>query len=255
MKPGPVFRKLKSTNMRLLKQFIGQKDRVSPFVNEAVNPITGVVFVAIPKTASTMIRQQVRPPGPFWVNHPHLTILQIRELMIAHEWVTRLGTNRSFPASHLGVDTHSQLALEGERKFDSYFKFSCVRNPYDRVWSLYNRREGLQMREEMSFEEFALSVKNASDTSVRCLRVESQIDWIRGQGGEMLVDYALRFEDLAAGIANLNENVPELAKLTHNDVVKPGISRPHYTEVYSNRSRAHIAKVFREDIEFFGYSF
>ena len=76
------------------------------------------IFVEVPKTGSTSIRNIIGHP-----EKPHLNICQI-----AHE-------------------------IQKE-KFYAYFKFGFVRNPWDRAVSLYERREGLQMKSKMTFDEF-----------------------------------------------------------------------------------------------------
>ena len=62
-----------------------------------------------------------------------------------------------------------QRKERGRRQFESYFKFGFVRNPWDRVVSLYERNEAVQMRQQMSFEEFARWIQYSSSTCVQFL--------------------------------------------------------------------------------------
>ena len=48
-------------------------------INEAVNLEQNWIFVAIPKTGTTSIREQTRQNGTPLIPNPHLNILQIKK--------------------------------------------------------------------------------------------------------------------------------------------------------------------------------
>src|SRR5262245_1566241 len=84
----------------------------------------------------------------------------------------------------------------GRRQFESYFKFGFVRNPWDRVVSLYERTEALQLRNEMSFEQFVDWIQYSSATCVHSSPHRYQLDWFVDANGNLLADFIGRFERL-----------------------------------------------------------
>ncbi len=60
--------------------------------------------------------------------------------------------NRIMECLYLMLSKHRRIQI-GRRQFETYFKFGFVGNPWDRVVSLYERTEGLQFRNTMSFDE------------------------------------------------------------------------------------------------------
>ena len=117
------------------------------------------IFVEVPKTGSTSVRAIL---GKAW--KPHLNLWQIKQLMET-SWTEFGGrTNRIMAALYLFLPEERRRET-GRKQFESYFKFGFVRNPWDRVVSLYERTEALQLRNEMSFEQF--------------------VDWIRVQQRHM----------------------------------------------------------------------
>lgn len=133
-----------------------------------------------------------------------------------------------------------------------YFKFSFVRNPWDRAVSTYiflslqpkhNHRINPS---KTSFLEWTRTLKGKSGNPFY-----SQWYWLSYQG-KLAVDFVGRFEVLGQDF----QRIADLLSL--GPVRLPNINRTghkHYTEFYVEESRQNIAEVYRRDIEVFGYKF
>src|SRR5438874_11188378 len=108
----------------------------------------GCIFVEIPKAGSTSVRAIL---GKAW--KPHLNLWQIKNHMETY-WTHYGGRkNRILESLYLMLPKERRMEI-GRKQFETYFKFGFVRNPWDRIVSLYERAEALQLRDKMTFEEF-----------------------------------------------------------------------------------------------------
>lgn len=180
-----------------------------------------------------------------------MNLCQIRHEMET-QW-TRYGgiRNRMMQSLYLALPEKRRRA-RGREQFDSYFKFGFVRNPWDRVVSLYERREGLQFRDQMDFEGFVDWIRYSSSTSVHAVPHRYQLDWFVDPHGDLLADLIGKFEKLSEDWASVAERIGLPTELPHTN---PGVQRKHYSEYYSNRTRHVVAERFAVDIEYFGYEF
>jgi len=231
--------------------------RTPVLFNEAVDVDRKAIFVAIPKTGTTGIRAQMRKPNVrYMVPWPHLNIREIRDGLRVHAWTEALDTNRNYPTDPDVVGSYDELARQSDAFYAECFKFSTVRNPWARVASLYSRREGLKMATDMDFETFCLNIRYASDTCPKPTRHDCQIDWVTGDDGDIAVDLVMRLEDIADGLQKIREMTDGRLEFQHAKAnVNAGSLSRNYRDRYSQDARDHVAKVFRRDIEAFGYSF
>lgn len=175
------------------------------------------IFIEVPKTGSTSIREVIGYP-----EKPHLNICQIEN------------------------------NLERD-KFDSYFKFGFVRNPWDRAVSLFERKEGMQLKSKMSFEEFVEWMKFSSSTCIHPLPHRYQVDWFVNQHGDVIVDYIGKFEHLDDEWEKIANKLGVDSKLPRKNVNLA--KKRHYTEYYTDKTKEIIRQRFLLDIEYFGYDF
>ena len=204
------------------------------------------IFVEVPKTGSTSVRSILGKPIK-----PHLNLWEIKTLMESY-WPIRGGRrDRIMEAVYMTLPKETRRA-RGARKFDSYFKFGFVRNPWDRAVSLYERLEGEQMRHQMSFEEFVDWMQYSSATCEHPSPHRYQLDWFVDPNGKVIADFIGRFErieeDWKIVATRLGVN-PTLPHRRENPRAR------HYGEYYTPRSRDIILERFRVDVETFGYSF
>jgi hypothetical protein len=223
-------------------------------INEAVNLDLGVLFVAIPKTGTTSIRDQLRPRGLMLCPFGHLDIRQIRDLFYPFHLIRSLDSNRSFPTE--GVKSDDEVRAEAAAQFDGLFKFASVRNPWARAVSLYHRGEGIRRAGDLSFEQFCERHLYASDTCRKPTLHANQIDWLTDEEGRIAVDHVVRIEELATELDTLRETSGgrvRLEALQRN--VNPRSTASRYRDIYTDRTRKLIAARFERDIDAFGYVF
>ena len=223
-------------------------------INEAINFDKEVIFVAIPKTGTTSVRTQIKQEGKPLIDNQHLDILQIRDLIYFDLLRKTLGTNYSFP--NPDRPSNSALRDETEKIFNSFFKFSAVRNPWARAVSLYFRREGVQLKDKMSFHEFCEKHMYASDTCRHPTLHKNQYDWLSSEDGKILVDYFYKVEEFENAIIDIKKRTNERVVLVNKTLNKnPNSKSSDYRNLYNDRTRKIIEKRFEKDIDYFKYTF
>ena len=250
----------RSTRSTSGAQSSGEERGKFPLValNEAIRLDLNAIYVAIPKTGSTAIRQQFSHRGPFLLPAPHLTIRQLETLW--HFWNMResLHRNLQFPTNPKIVMSDLEVLEASEARFQSTVRFATVRNPFARTLSLWRRREGIQVQHEMTFHEFCDQLAYASDTCMWPTRNQCQVDWLTGWGDSTLqVPNVLRLENLAKDLEAFAKEFPQMSFLRNNEANvnhRSGIGR-NYAEAYSVSARQAVELVFRRDLETFNYEF
>jgi len=148
----------------------------------------------------------------------------------------------------------------GDEKFSKYFKFSIVRNPWDRLVSIYHYyKEGGNQRSEDkaiqkkwsgTFKEFVYNLDYwATHSQVDC-QLANQADYLYDDD-KLIVDFIGRFEKLnlyynqLCKRLNIQRPLLKLNASTH----KP------YEKYYSKNTMEIVGKWFEKDIVFFDYRF
>jgi hypothetical protein len=194
------------------------------------------IFVEVPKTGSTSVRHLLGK-----AIKPHLNLCEIKRLMESY-WVVRGGRkNRILEWLYLTLPAERRKK-RGRQQFESYFKFGFVRNPWDRVVALYERNEAVQMRREMTFEEFVHWIQYSSSTCIHSSPHRYQLDWFVDANGRMLADFIGRFERLQEDWVGDREKA--WSKRSASARPREPSAR-HYTEYYKPETRSIIEQKFK----------
>jgi len=150
--------------------------------------------------------------------------------------------------------------------FNSYKKVAVVRNPYDRMISLYkhalindmkNARKAGYVGDDHSFETWFWNLAHHfHKITFQPLTLMSCYDLILNNSGEIDIDYILRFENLEEDWNNmfneLNIEPPQLPVLNTT-------KHEHYSKHYQCQTGEimikFITKMFKKDFDNFGYKF
>jgi len=178
-----------------------------------------------------------------------------------------LNERRSPPEKHFFA--RDLIEVYGQQKWNTYFKFAIVRNPWDRLvswWSMIdaNRSAAPKKQDWNNFHRFILDrartfeefLENCdaefNDKDGRKWIYRNQIDYLTDTSGRLLVDYVGRFESLEQDFDFITKRA-----LGHS-VSLPHVNRSqhrHYSEYYSPALVDKVAQRFERDIESFGYAF
>lgn len=133
--------------------------------------------------------------------------------------------------------------LIGRNTWDTYFKFTIERNPWDlavSAWFWYSTRMALP------FEEFVSSDRLASYSNWQIYTIRDRI----------AVDWVIRYDQLSDLLPKLavRLGLPETPSLPRAKGNVRTDRRP-YQEWYRDADRERVARVFHREIEAFGWTF
>ncbi len=141
------------------------------------------------------------------------------------------------------------------KNFHSMFKFSFVRNPYERLLSeyFYAKRMGGC---ECEFEDFKIEYNTfkkfvMSDALEKCCYKHHNTPQIE-MANPKYMNFIGRFENLQEDFDTICDKIgiPK-NKLPHIN----NTNHKHYTEYYDDETREIVAEKYARDIEYFGYKF
>ena len=157
-------------------------------------------------------------------------------------------------------------------EYRDHFKFVFVRNPWDRLVSLYFQKvagtggdyggpdlnpPGVERRFYlgMPFAEYVEAVCATPDKEANPHFRSQHLVVCPRENGEILADFVGHFENLPQDFSRVAERIgaPHL-ELPHRLRSRARKKRP-YSDFYDARLRDLVGERFREDIETFGYSF
>lgn len=127
-------------------------------------------------------------------------------------------------------------------KFSDYFKFTFVRNPWDRMVSFFRYRS-----RKFGASEFRRYI---IENKWKDLNTQ-QIDYLVDKKGRVLVDFIGRFENLYQDFDIICQRIYFEQRLD----VMPEKLTANYVSFYDDRTRQIVANRFKDDIELFGYNF
>ena len=145
----------------------------------------------------------------------------------------------------------------GDVVWKNSFKFSFVRNPWDKVVSHYCYRlqwnKNNIKQDGVSFSDWVrLAYKEQEPVYYdNPIMFSPQVDWLASQNGEIELDFIGRFENMIPDFEKMVNFLKLTAKLPHLNAT----TRGSYKNYYDRDTEEIIRKCFEKDIAYFGYLF
>ncbi|PRY74212.1 sulfotransferase family 2 domain-containing protein [Marivita geojedonensis] len=196
----------------------------------------------IPRTSSTSLKYELARQfgaafGKMNVNEPDFA------------------TKQQFPDHMRATEVRAMI---GADIWNDLFTFTIVRNPWDRMHSLYFYRKKVEeIPADWTFREYVLRFAAANEFTPYFryppLRIAAA-DFIFDETGEAIVSTIIPFEDRHARIADIAQKIG-IADLgtTHIQAATPDAAS--YLEAYDDETRQAVSLVWQRDITLFGYEF
>jgi len=221
------------------------------------------IFVHIPKAAGRSIEQ-------YFINRLNLdrdNLSHRQQLLLTDNTDPSMGTEK---LSHLSAAEYIQCGYVSRQEFDNFYKFSFVRNPWSRLVSEYRYRNFLSHK---SFKDFVMNKLPPPGWDDKYRHVMSQTKMLYDDSGHLLVDFVGRFEHLERDFNKVCEHfgfddshLPhinssdkksrEFRRKTRNFLYRNQESDLRkYVDFYDDETRALVARLYRSDIDNFGYKF
>lgn len=195
------------------------------------------IFVHINKTAGQSIERALG-----WQKHPE------SDHRTAHQYKEKLG-----------------------HKFEKMFVFSVVRNPYDKMVSMYHGRKqllGSKRPQNINFTEWVKKVNTTNPLHPAIIKgTTNQLGWIasprwkwdettkryKNKPSEvnLLVDYIIRFENLQDDWKEVCSQIGVSLTLPH---INQSTHKPYKT-YYDQETKKIVQQRFERDLNYFGYTF
>ena len=155
----------------------------------------------------------------------------------------------------------------GARRFNRYFKFAFVRNPWERLVSRYfflraqnSNDPDARINERdyyppgnLTFNDWLLR-RGSGRNCIHPMDLRQQLEWLTATDGSLAVDFVGRFESLSNDFAEACRRIGLHPTLPHiNTQTPPG--EGGYRDLYTDGGRELVARVFRNDIERWQYDY
>jgi len=224
------------------------------------------IFIHIPKAAGSSVED-------LFIRDLGLSFKNSHSLLIGNSFNENLGPRQ---VTHLTAKEFLDFSFISKELYESYFKFAIVRNPYDRLFSIFKYRRFDQIMTFDNFIKFKLEkmLKNSSERFF----YKPQFEYVYNDNN-LIVDYVGKLENFEKDIkyitGQLNMNhLPVVHKNKSKNrktslknklklFIKEAINEPkvisvlnlknNKTEVLSKSSIQLINEIYENDFKVFGY--
>lgn len=208
------------------------------------------IFIHIPKCAGSTITYSLL--NNLYFELPRKDDWRYNELSTKTAEVFQINPKKGNSANlkqHDTFKTINDYYKKNKLNINSYFKFSFMRNPWERRVSQYKYAKKMA---EQTGADWAMEISLMSFYEFITDRNDSQLNWVNNKKNSVAVDFLSSSRNLQEDFDIICDKIgiPK-QKLPHKNATK----HKRYTEYYNDETRQIIAEKCAKDIEYFNYKF
>ncbi|WP_340676894.1 sulfotransferase family 2 domain-containing protein [Paraglaciecola sp.] len=230
-----------------------------------ISTFDNCLFVHIPKTAGQSVES-------VFLARAGLTWEQREEFLLMKNSNPQKGPPR---LAHLTALEYLELGYISSKKFEQFFKFAVVRNPWDRLVSEYCYQQYPYSFKDFIFKHFpVLDQDDYVKHHGHYRHVMPQWQFVCDKDGQLIVDAIIKFESLqhdfnkvSLAITQQEILLPHRNKTVANTLLtkiklnakkllsSTSTDNLHYSDYYDAESIKWVVENYAKDISMFDYSF
>ncbi len=177
--------------------------------------------------------------------------------------------------AHLTASQYLEYGYLSPQQFAEFYKFTFVRNPWDRMVSFYKR---YRMQSRFSFHDYVLKYFKKNHWITKQWVVRPQIEYLCDSDGKQLMDFVGRFESIQTDFETICSQLGLAATALprtneSHAAIKPSLSpkkmidyaryrlwgnrfaqHKAYQDYYDATLRDFVGELYLKDCDAFGYS-
>lgn len=209
------------------------------------------IFIKTSKTAGTSVELYFEP---YCIADDGSEVTEDRDQVMSEYGIVGGRGSGKCDVLHSHMPAKSIKTLVSDEQWQTYLKFTVVRNPFDRLVSRYffNRKvkEGrslLGVPDEQIIDDFRNFAKNTY------FPLLGQVSL----GPRLAVDKVIRFESLPQGVEDICTHLDIPFDESRIPKLKTGIrdSSFSFAQLYDKETVNKVTELYKSELEFFNYSF
>jgi hypothetical protein len=164
---------------------------------------------------------------------------------------------------HYTLEQHYNMKTFNEKDFSNAWKFTFVRNPFDRLVSVYHySQDTYGIESNIAFDDFVQKVKKAVNTKeyykwlgrTQPNHICPQYLYAYNKNNKLIPDYVGKLQNFDIDLQNIFEqlNLP-LPRSINKTNITP--KRDKYKKYYTDDTRKIIEELYEKDLNLFNYEF
>lgn len=140
----------------------------------------------------------------------------------------------------------------GEEKFNSYFKFCVIRNPYDMLISAFHHENKNNEIKDLK-NEFKTFIKSIKSNKLRHHLTFNFDRLLSKDKTKLLVDAIIDYDKLKIGLIQAFKTMGIKNEINKLEVHKKGNYLKNYFNYYDEETIEIIKKIYKDEINYFNY--
>ncbi|NMP32955.1 sulfotransferase family protein [Thalassotalea sp. M1531] len=230
-----------------------------------ISTFDNCLYIHIPKTAGQSIES-------VFLERAGLSWEQREAMLLKPNSTPELGPPR---LAHLTTQEYLDYGYLTKDELSKLFKFTIVRNPWDRLVSEYRYKQHKFAFKDFLFNHFPEEgVDDYKEHNGIYRHVMPQYQFIYDNNDNLMVDFVGKFENLKEDFASITQTLcGQPLDLPHKNKTQDGSlahvlkkklfpkkskksqPSPSYKEFYDDESKEFIGELYKKDIALFDYTF